>query len=229
MVRSKTSSIGAFLRTIPSGSSVNRTELTGVMMAGEKAQKMKKALIEAAYDVLRQDGIDSLTLDRVAAQAQASKGALTYHFRTKRDLHRAMIQHYIEHMDEEMKKYVGLFEGDEADVLAAGYIEWFKAFETNNRGWAQVGLALLSHFAGDDEMIEPMREWYRKLFSRISALPEPRRTPILVCVMTLEGFFYAHKFGLNFVAADLKKQLWPFLEKEVAKIRVKRKPYTVEY
>ena len=140
-------------------------------MASEKAQRTKVALIEAANAIILEEGIDNLTLDRVAERAGLSKGALTYHFSSKRSLHAALIAHYVEHMNEEMEKYTSLFEGDDADRLVAGYVEWFKAFDRNNRGWATVGVTLISSFVHDKELMAPVTAWYEALYQRIERLP----------------------------------------------------------
>ncbi len=198
-------------------------------MLTTKALRTRQHLIEAAYAVLLEGGVESLTLDRVAARASVSKGALTYHFRSKRDLHKALIESYIAHMNEEMDKYTSAFEGAEPDCLLAGYIEWFKGFERNNRGWAQVGLVLLSYFVHDDEMMAPVKEWYRALFARIEALPSQRRNSALLCIMAMEGFFYAHKFGLDYISARSKRALWPYMLDEVGDVHVKRVKTHVDY
>lgn len=191
-------------------------------MPSDKALRTRRSLIDASFGILLEEGFGCLTLDRVAARAKVSKGALTYHFSSKRALHKALIESYAAHMDEELEKYQGLFEGEEADVLVAGYIEWFKAFAENNRGWAALGVELLSSCAGDAELMAPVERWYRRLYERIASLPEEKRCPVLTCVMALEGFFYTHKFGLDLAPASLKKALWPYLEDTLAKVRIRR-------
>ena len=198
-------------------------------MASEKAQRTKVALIEAANAIILEEGIDNLTLDRVAERAGLSKGALTYHFSSKRSLHAALIAHYVEHMNEEMEKYTSLFEGDDADRLVAGYVEWFKAFDRNNRGWATVGVTLISSFVHDKELMAPVTAWYEALYQRIERLPAEKQVPTILAVMTMEGFFYAHKFGVDFVSPKLKKALWPYLLEKVSAVDVKRKEQKVDY
>jgi AcrR family transcriptional regulator len=191
-------------------------------MPSEKALRTRRSLIEASFEIIREDGFEHLTLDRVAARAKVSKGALTYHFSSKRALIKALIESYAGHMDEELEKYQGLFEGEEADVLVAGYIEWFKAFETNNKGWAALGVELLSGILGDAELMEPITGWYRRLYNKIEALPANRRCAVMACVMAMEGFFYTHKFGLDLASPSFKKELWSYLTGTVAGVSAKR-------
>lgn len=198
-------------------------------MPTEKAQKTKQAIIESAFSIILNEGFEAVTMEHVAEKASVSKGALTYHFNNKRALHLALIENYVAHMDEEFTKYVSLFSGDEADTIVAGYIEWFKAFQRNNSGWAAVGVSLLSNFVLDEQLMAPVRQWYQRLFDRIAQLPPERRTPVLVCILAMEGLFYAHKFGIDLIPGDMKKALWPYLSDTVAQVNVSQTKKRVRY
>ena len=198
-------------------------------MPSEKALKTRQAIIESAFTIIHTEGFEALTMDHIAEKASLSKGALTYHFNNKHALHLALIESYVAHMEEEFTKYVSLFTGDEADTMVAGYIEWFKAFQRNNRGWAMVGVSLLSNFALDAELMAPVRQWYQRLFDRIAQLPPERRTPVLVCILAMEGLFYAHKFGIDLIPGDMKKALWPYLSDTVAQVNVSQTKKRVRY
>lgn len=198
-------------------------------MLSDKGRKTQEFLVKTAFDIIVEKGIEALSLDRIVERAGISKGALTYHFKNKHELYKALIEYYIIHMDEEMQKYTLLFEGDPADCLIAGYVMWFRAFEQNNRDWVRVGHTLLSNFSHDPELMEPVRAWYRALYERIEALPKEKQAPALTCIMTLEGFFYVHKFGFNSLSPELKENLWVFLQTQVAHVKAKRLPVAVEY
>ena len=70
-----------------------------------KAQKTKADLLKAARAVLLSGGIARLSMDRVAEQAGVSKGAIMYHFPTKRALQAALIEDYAEHLDRELRRH----------------------------------------------------------------------------------------------------------------------------
>ncbi|WP_274631085.1 TetR/AcrR family transcriptional regulator [Arvimicrobium flavum] len=55
---------------------------------------MKERLFDAAICVALENGFGKVTLDAVARQAGVSKGGLLHHFATKKDLIRAMLEHY---------------------------------------------------------------------------------------------------------------------------------------
>ena len=109
-----------------------------------------------------------------------------------------------------------------------GFVEWFKTFEADSRDWADVGVALLSNFVHDDELMKPVHDWYQKLWFRIQALPEAERLPRFVAIMALEGFFFGSsltKFflGVNPPFAELNAQAYGFInEKLVGEGAVRR-------
>lgn len=180
-------------------------------MASEKAQKTRQSILAASRAVILEEGIAALTMDRVAQQAGLSKGACMYHFKNKRALQAALIEEYAEHLDEELRRHEALFNGRPDETLVPGYVAWFKSFDSDNRSWAQVGIALLSNFIHDEELMRPVHAWYRRLFTRIEVLPPEERVPALVAVMALEGFFYTHKFGVDLMAPKMKEAAWQYM------------------
>ena len=180
-------------------------------MASEKALKTRQSILEASRAVILEEGIAALTMDRAAQKAGISKGACMYHFKNKRQLQAALIEDYAEHLDGELRRHEALFTGRPDETLVPGYVEWFRSFDRDNRGWAQVGIALLSTFIHDEELMKPVRDWYRKLFTRIEVLPEAERIPALIAVMALEGFFYTHKFGVDLMAPGMKDAAWDYM------------------
>ena len=192
-------------------------------MSSEKALRTRAAIIAAARGIILKEGIGALTMDRAAQAAGMSKGACMYHFKNKRALHAALIEDYAAHLDGQMKRHEALFEGRPDETLVPGFVEWFKTFEADSRDWADVGVALLSNFVHDDELMKPVHDWYQKLWFHIQALPEAERLPRFVAIMALEGFFYTRKFGVNPPFAELNAQAYGFInEKLVGEGAVRR-------
>lgn len=162
-----------------------------------KARRTKSELLNAAREILVTDGIGRLSMDRVAERAGVSKGAIMYHFPTKRALQAALIENYAEHLDREFRRCESLFEGSPDEVLIPAYVEWFRGFNADSKGWAGVGVQLLSQQSHDPELLEPIRAWYARLFARIERLPKRSRTRMLLVILSLEGLFYTHKFNFD--------------------------------
>lgn len=70
----------------------------------ERRAHTKAALLDAAADVVRSDGVTKLTLDRVAESAGVSKGGLLYHYPTKRALIAAALERTLQRSDERLEQ-----------------------------------------------------------------------------------------------------------------------------
>ena len=104
-------------------------------MPSNKAIRTNAAILQAAREIVRKEGIDRLSMDRVAQQAGLSKGAVMYHFPSKRSLQAALLEDYAEHMDEELHRHEALFEGTSIEKLMAGYAA-LPATTTGGLRWA---------------------------------------------------------------------------------------------
>ena len=166
-------------------------------MSSNKSFKTHCIILQAARDIVRTEGIDHLSMDRVAQRAAVSKGAVMYHFPSKRALQAALLQDYAEHMTLEQRRHEALFEGSPLETLIPGYVEWFKSFAADNRGWSAVGVQLLGQQAKNPELLKPVSDWYDALYARLEKLPAKQRARMLMAVMTLEGLFFVKKFGLG--------------------------------
>ena len=123
----------------------------------------------------------------------------------------ALVEEYAAHLSSEPARHEALFDGPPEETLVPGFIEWFRSFDHDNHGWSTVGLAIHSNFVHDEELMRPVKLWYERLHARIAALPEDVRTPALVAIMAIEGFFYSHKFEVDLVSPKLKIQAWHFI------------------
>lgn len=67
----------------------------------------KTAILNAALRLAERTGITSLTLDAAAAEAGLSKGGLIYHFASKEQLMREVVEHVVRQWDAEMRRNLG--------------------------------------------------------------------------------------------------------------------------
>ncbi len=176
-------------------------------MPSNKAIRTNAAILQAAREIVRKEGIDRLSMDRVAQQAGLSKGAVMYHFPSKRSLQAALLEDYAEHMDEELHRHEALFDGTSIEKLMAGYIEWFRSFARDNHGWSAVGVQLLGQQAIDPELIKPVSDWYNRLYAKFDKLPPKQRAKFLTALMALEGLFFVHKFGVGELGSERTREI----------------------
>ena len=67
----------------------------------QKAKEKREELINSAIQLLQVDGVNALTLDAVAKNANTSKGGLLYHFPNKQALIEGIVQDIYEKFSEE--------------------------------------------------------------------------------------------------------------------------------
>jgi len=163
-------------------------------------------LLDAAETVIARQGIGSLTLDAVAAEAHVSKGGLLHHFSTKDRLVEALVRRC-------------------ADDWRARYTA---AYDETTDGPGRMARALVGMCLGDDELwteqlrrsssavfaalaqnpalIEPMRVVYADLHRRIAA---DDLTPGVgeAAVMTMDGLWLNWVLGLVPIDAAMKARL----------------------
>lgn len=113
-------------------------------------------LLDAAEDLLCDQGSSALTLAAVADRAGVSKGGLLYHFNTKEALIRAMVERLIEEFDQ-------LIATQEYDTYTKRYLGATLAAVRSGRlrRWAVVTSA-----SGNIFLLAPLREamarWHRE-------------------------------------------------------------------
>jgi AcrR family transcriptional regulator len=184
-------------------------------MATPKALRTREAILNAARQLVRLEGIAYLSLDKVAAASGLSKGAVTYHFRTRRELDQALIADYADFLDRSLRHFIAkqIEQGapDESAALIPAYAEWFRDFVKNGHDRAILGVELLSQQAHDPEIVQPVRNWYASLIARVNALPMQDRARMLVAVMAFEGLFFTRKFGLDTIGEDQRRELLAYL------------------
>lgn len=188
-------------------------------MASDRAKKTRAFILQNARDFIVERGIDNLSMDQLAARCERSKGAVMYHFNTRRALLLALIEEYAEHMTErlrlnEERVFASLTPEEREDAEASGralieaYVRWFRDFDSDSNGWAQVGVSLLALASHDPELLEPVRAWYHRLIERTEAYPYRVRSKVIFCLMAMEGLFFTRKFSLDGMTADQKEAIF---------------------
>lgn len=181
--------------------------------SNERAVQTRKKMLHCALQIIRDEGIDRLSMDRLAEKSGMSKGAVMYHFPSKKQLLSELIELYAQHMQWMLERAENRLQGSPQETLVPAYVDWYRAFERANSEWSTVGLSLLSQQVRTPEVLAPMRVWYDRLFARLAHLPEQLRTKALMQVLALEGLFYLHKFALDRLSAEQLESLFAEIEK----------------
>lgn len=138
-------------------------------MTNANANTLLNRLLDAAEAVVLRQGIASLTLDAVAAEAGVSKGGLLHHFRSKDRLVEAMVVRSAEGWRgcySEAYERTAEGPGRMARALLDHCLSDAKGWTKELRGSSSACFAAL---AQNPALIEPMRAAYADLHRRVAA------------------------------------------------------------
>jgi AcrR family transcriptional regulator len=145
----------------------NATASHGIA-AGATPPSREDLLLDAAEAVIVRDGIASLTIDAVAAQAGVSKGGLLHHFPNKDRLVQALVvrtasairEHY-----EQAWRETPEGPGRMARALLEANLRDMNEWCVSCRRGSAAAFAALAH---NPALIEPMRATYGELYRRVA-------------------------------------------------------------
>jgi AcrR family transcriptional regulator len=164
-------------------------------------------IIDAAMAIVREQGVAKMTLDEAAKVAGLSKGGVLYHFKSKDDLIRGMVERLV----------------SQCDGLTQGYYErepdgpyrWARAvvhttFDPNGPGGDKVSGALLAAVVINPELTAPIQAKYEEWIERVNSdSPNPMLAG-LVC-MAMDGYNFEKIMGLQLCTDEQKQQMKQFI------------------
>lgn len=169
-----------------------RTSKKGRPAGGETA---REKILEAAYRVVQQHGAGHLTLENVAWEAGVSKGGLLYHFRSKDDLIRGMVEEHVRQEERHMHENLG--EDPDAKAILRFVID--TAFEGRS-GYDEdheIGAALLPAILENPALLEPVENLICEMNRKIDELKDPALGYILR--LALDGMHFTHMMGIGVI------------------------------
>ncbi|MEQ1953063.1 TetR/AcrR family transcriptional regulator [Mesorhizobium sp. CN2-181] len=153
-------------------------------------------ILAAAADIARDVGPANLSLDAVAARAGVSKGGLLYHFPSKAELLKAIVEDHLRHFEEELAGYPCLT-GGPADILRA-YLE-ISMVDCARKTPPASGVlaAIVQH----PEMMVPITVFKRQMLDRLKADAGEESTA-LILFLAMEGLRSMKLFDAEVLSAE---------------------------
>lgn len=164
-------------------------------------------ILDAAMSIVREQGVAKLTLDAAAKCAGVSKGGVLYHFKTKDDLIRGMVELFVDRHESLMQFYY--------DAEPEGPYRWARAAVKADHDPRAVSndklaSALLASIAVNRELVAPIQAGYDQWIARIhSDSPNPQLA-ILVC-MALDGHCLESILGLDLCDAEGRERMKSYM------------------
>lgn len=146
---------------------------------------VKERILLEANRVISKKGLNCFTLEEVAREAGVSKGGLLYHYRSKDELIKGLIEHYIKELDNSTSDWFTSFICNHVDCVSS---------DSNNMA------GLLAAIAMNQELLEPVIEKRREWYKDISNLKDP----VLGMIVSLAcyGMAFSKLLGLEVFTED---------------------------
>jgi AcrR family transcriptional regulator len=162
-----------------------------------RSNNKKDQILEAALQVVEENGANHLTIDAVAACANFSKGGVLYHFPSKKALLSGMLDYLIQANEERMNAL-----GDSDNLLSALLHKENQMTHAERRA----SLALLAAAAEDPELLTPAKDYMERVVDEIS---QNREQPMeaLTLFLAREGIRFLDILEINPMSAKQTREV----------------------
>lgn len=145
----------------------------------------REAILDAAEALIRESGVNRMTLDAVAARAGLSKGGLLYNFPSKDALLRGMIERFVETLNAPS-------EGSAAARIAEIRLAKLASIPENQKA----SHSMLAAIAENPTLLDPIRDAHAKLWSQIKGRDaDPDQA--LIAWLAVEGLCVFEMFATS--------------------------------
>lgn len=149
-------------------------------------------ILDAAMAVVRDQGVAKLTLDAAAKVARVSKGGVLYHFKSKDDLVRGMVQRLIDQCEEVNRDYY--------QREPEGPYRWARTlvrafFDPNGPANDPVGGALLAAITINPYLMAPIHAMYARWQEHLASDSPDLERAKLVCT-AMDGLYFQRLMGI---------------------------------
>jgi len=163
--------------------------------------KARCRVLDAAERIVKDRGAANLTYEELVQESGVSRGGITYHFATKDDLLRALIERDLaQGRDEEARQ-----RSEFSDQPGAELIAQMRIWSTPDSHRRRFVAGMLSAVAHDPSLLDPIRRHH----AAECALRTWDDREILRSILRLaaEGLFWSEFFGCNAVPAEQRERV----------------------
>jgi AcrR family transcriptional regulator len=157
----------------------------------KSGEKTRRALLDAANQIVQERGVEHLTLDLTAEVAGISKGGLLYHFPHKEALIQGMIQYYLERFTADFNTAA-----DEGGASAGRWTHAYlhTTYEDNQRN-PRMSSGLLAAVATNPALLTPMQQTFAEWVGLLEQDGLDATTAQIIR-LAVDGLWMVELFGL---------------------------------
>ncbi len=171
---------------------MNSRSTNGNLPVQERAVQTRDRILRAASEVIKQEGVSSLTLDKVATRAGISKGGFLYHFGSKDALIIGLLNQLMGMLDGELNMLV---EGSEHrnGAFALAYLDYVREPTKTATDTAK---SILAAAAVDEDLLDSTREIFHRWQDRLLRHDGLDEVRALLARLVGDGLWLIDLFGL---------------------------------
>jgi AcrR family transcriptional regulator len=169
-----------------------------------RTPKARQQVLDAAARIVRERGAAALTFEELAAESGVTRGGITYHFPTKDDLLRALVDRDLQRWSETLKQH-GAIAGAGRRLVA--YVRTATTHDPEHRRFVS---GMLSAVAHQPELLDGCRALYR---DQLPVLDGSEATlDALVVLLAADGLFWMEQLGFLDLPMAVRERLIKRLE-----------------
>lgn len=172
--------------------------------------KARQRVLDAARRIVEARGAGHLTFDELARESGVTRGGITYHFPTKEDLLRGLIEADIRQWDSAAAPPAELPEGCVCPRTAAA-LGQLRCHLSEDEAHKRFVHGMLSAGMVDDSLLAPVREHQAREFADWTWDEADLRRFLLLAAA--EGLFWQNLFNLSPVPAEVRPRIKALIER----------------
>lgn len=177
-----------------------------------RAVKTRAKLLSAAVKVIERHGASGLTLDKVAAEANVSKGGLLYHFSSKDELVSALLDRTLSSAGANLEERMDRIDrgGGERGAFAVAYLEYTRQPYTPSVD-DDIASSILAAAALDKRLLAETEQRFERWQERLLADGLSDALALLVRIVS-DGLWLIDTFRLAPLTEDQRGRVIDLLE-----------------
>jgi AcrR family transcriptional regulator len=163
----------------------------------------REKLIQAAAQLVMANGINRVTLEQIALEAEVSKGGLLHHFPTKQALLSGLMEQVGRVFKARLEKFMALETSDQPGRLARAYIRASFEYEADELQLTNAIAKVVSEFP---ELLLELQEEFAQLDQEMQSdgLPAARA---IVIRLACDGLWFSELIGVASLQEPLRSQM----------------------
>ena len=174
------------------------------MGKGKSKRNTRDLILDAAELIVDRDGVNALTFDALAAEAQVSKGTTLYHFDCKEALTAAMIERFVARFDTAWADAIHEDKEILGRKIRAYVTATFNGEAITGKTFDRVNGAITAALTNFPDRVEPVRQQGQR---HQAAIQSDGLDPVFASIIRManDGLWFAESFNLMRYDPKLKQ------------------------